>query len=950
MKKKILSCMLVISLVLSLFSGIDITSITANAVEIHRWGDYEYFISHDNTVVLTSYLGKSFEVTVPSEIDGIPVTKINNYCFSSIAYTDSSFTDTRNHPNIRTTKRITKVTIPSSVKTIGDCAFYEAELLVDITFSEGLEEIGKHAFARCYDLKEVKLPDSLKNFTLYAFEETSIEEIVLGPNVKNPEMRDFQKSSIKRLVFNADILDLGKVQLNSFSVLEEIVCNGSFAGGDFSDNNIKRIVCNGDVVYSVIASMASDGFYFNCDSDGNNKVFTSTQEETENIYQSGDYKYYLNEKSEAVITEYTGTEEDVKIPSQLDGHTVTKLAPLSFSKVRNHNAINRNSVTIPDTVEKIGTYAFAYNTSLKKIKLPSELEIIPAECFVNCKALEKIEFPENITEIHNMAFMDCEALENFSFPKNLQLLGDYSFYNCETITNLSFPESLKKIGLCAFKNCKNLKSVDMSHIEETGKYAFYSCRKLDEIKFSEKLKVIGSCTFSGCGIGGTIDLSAVEELGADAFSSCKITTVILNDSMTRLETGTFQFCTELKEINIPSQLEYIGDYCFRSTKIETAIFGDKLKVIGALSFENCKNLREIKLPDCIEKIGNFAFQFTSISTLTIPENLSVLGYSAFGDCKMLEVLYFNAKNCTIDNYLGFATELDLENLINSSPFYGCNIKEIHLGEGITSIGGTTDAYGSFENCTELESIIIPDTVSEIGNASFKNCTSLETAIISDSVTSVSDDAFEGCEKLTIVCFENSYIHKYAQNKGIAVSTFLVSPIPNQTYTGEKITPEVSVTFSGNTLDRYIDFGVTYANNINVGEAEVTVKGKGDYRNFSNKTKFTIVTKDISSATIVSIENQAFTGNEITPEIVVKDSSVILCKDKDYTLSYSNNKNEGTATVTVTGKGNYSGSISAEFQIVNMSDSESFFTKIISWIKTFVIKVIAFFENIIYTIF
>lgn len=946
-KKKIISIILFLSLLMSAFPVLDIGVFTANATDVKRQGDYEYIVISGREVTITSYMGKDRNVVVPSEIDGLPVTEIGNHCFNGTGRKVSyNSTESENHPNRFYNKRIKSVTIPSTVKIISEEAFGEMDNLQNVYFSEGLERIEVYAFAECPKLEKIKLPESLVYFNMNSFQETAIEEIVLGKNVTEPVLREFKGSKIKRIICNAPTVYFKRVELNYDTSLEEVVCNGQFLGGDFIGNNtMKRIVCNGHVNYSEIVLLTYKGFYFNCDSDGNNKVFTKDNKNTNEIYEAENYRYCLNEKSQAVITQYMGNEKEVIIPSELDGHTVTELAPLSFSYLKTPYPEERISVTIPDTVEKIGICAFAYNINLKSVKLSSKLRIIPDECFESCRSLENINFPDSVKEIHFRAFEDCVSLENINFSSQLHTLGKFSFYNCESITSLTFPESLKEIGPGAFKNCENLKSVDMLYIEKTGNEAFYNCRKLEKINYSQKLKKIGSGVFLSCSISGTLDLSAVEEIGSCAFMHCDIKKVILNDNLKRLEYGTFQGCASLAEVNFPSQLEYIGDCCFRSTKITEVNLGDKLKEIGALAFDGCKSLSEIKLPEYIEKIGNFAFESTSVSTLIIPETLSVIGYGAFADCKALETVFFNAMNCTIGPYMHNDTELDFGNLKDTSPFYGCNIKEIYLGAGITSIGGTSDTYGAFENCESLEEIVIPDTVSQIGKASFKNCSSLEIAVISDSVTSVADDAFDGCEKLTIVCFKDSYIHEYALNNGITVSTFLVSPIPNQTYTGKKITPPVDVTFSGEPLHKYIDFGVTYENNINVGEADVIVKGKGDYKAFSNKTKFSIVTKNITSATISPVADQAYTGNEIMPDVIVTDSSGLLCKDKDYTVSYSGNKKEGTATITVTGIGNYSGTVSAEFEIVKMNDTENFFSRMFSSIKAFFVKVGAFFKGI-----
>ena len=1038
MKNKIISIFLSLAIVISVFSVIDFSSIIAEAADMKKWSDYEYVELSSKTAAITSYSGNDRNVVIPSEIAGLSVVEIYDYCFNGesvkTVYSTNGFTkpdELKKHPNKFYNNRIKTVTIPSTVKTIGTRAFGEMKNLQNVVFSEGIVTIKAFAFANCNNLQQINLPDSLVDFNLNSFEGTSVTEIVLGNNVKRPVLSEYQGSNVRRLICNADKLALDKLSMKADSSLEEIVCNGSFLGGNLKGSPIKRVICNSNVPYSTVLVMAASDYVFCSDTESENVVFSSSESDMKKIYTSDDFEYYLNEKSEAVVSRYIGKERNVTVPETLDNHTVTTIAPLGFSSLsfidvsaegyrykegEKWYIVTNNllSVTLPDTIKTIGDYAFAYNGSLEKVNIPSEVSKIPQECFFGCKKMINMNLPDSVREIGSSAFEGCEVLESVEM-RGVVNVGDKAFYQCNKLVDVIFSYSLKSIGSSAFQYCTLTETLDLSSVEKLGGNVFSHnstikkvilndnlqvlesgvfsyCRNLEEINFPSelvsignycfertgiksavfggKLKEIGKKAFESCwSLAGTIDLSTVETIGEDAFGWCTdIKKVILCDELKILEKETFEMCVGIREINMPPELVEIKDHCFSEVRMSMATFGTKLKKIGASAFlgctelsevnfseglthietdafYGCKKLSKIELPESIEKIGNFAFASTAVQVLVIPENLSVIGYGAFQKCKNLETLYFNAMNCTVDKYGHIETNLNYGNLEKSSPFYDCNIKNVYLGEGITSIGGNSDTYGAFESCESLEEIMIPDTVSEIGKASFKNCYSLELAIISDSVKTVADDAFEGCENLTILCFEDSYIYEYAQNNGIAVSTFLVAPIPNQTYTGKKITPEVTVTFSGDTLHKYIDFGVTFANNINVGEADVTVKGKGDYKNFSNKTRFTIVTKDISSATISAIADQAWTGNAVIPELIVTDSSVILKEGVDYTTSFSDNKKEGTAKAVITGKGNYSGSLSAKFNIVKMTDTENFFSRIASSIKAFFVRVGAFFKEI-----
>ena len=161
-----------------------------------------------------------------------------------------------------------------------------------------------------------------------------------------------------------------------------------------------------------------------------------------------------------------------------------------------------------------------------------------------------------------------------------------------------------------------------------------------------------------------------------------------------------------------------------------------------------------------------------------------------------------------------------------------------------------------------------------------------------------------------------------ENPGSAesIGNATVAPIANQTYSGQAITPALSVTHKGVTLKQNIDYRVTYANNINVtNDATATVEGVGNYAG-TKKVSFKIVAATISSVT-PSTTTYTYDGTEKRPGITVKAGSLVV-PPGSYDASYKNNKNVGTATITVTGKGNYTGTQTTEFKIVAKGQSQS----------------------------
>ena len=134
------------------------------------------------------------------------------------------------------------------------------------------------------------------------------------------------------------------------------------------------------------------------------------------------------------------------------------------------------------------------------------------------------------------------------------------------------------------------------------------------------------------------------------------------------------------------------------------------------------------------------------------------------------------------------------------------------------------------------------------------------------------------------------------------------------YDGTYKKPAATVTFGGKVLQEGKDYTISYRNNLNVGVTTVIATGMGDYTGFTSKN-FTITKRSMAGGTVSMASSVSFTGSNITPSVTVKVAGRTLTSGTDYTVSYSNNKNVGTSNVYVYGKGNYSGSLSAKFDIV-----------------------------------
>lgn len=136
-----------------------------------------------------------------------------------------------------------------------------------------------------------------------------------------------------------------------------------------------------------------------------------------------------------------------------------------------------------------------------------------------------------------------------------------------------------------------------------------------------------------------------------------------------------------------------------------------------------------------------------------------------------------------------------------------------------------------------------------------------------------------------------------------------------TYTGNELTPNITLYDEDVLLEKGVDYDLSYENNINVGQATIIVTFKGNY-NGEKRITFNIIPKALtqSDVNISTIENYTFEDKAIEPKPTITFGDVTLVEDKDYTLEYENNISVGTATIKVTFIGNYSGNAKTTFVI------------------------------------
>ncbi|QKX41078.1 leucine-rich repeat domain-containing protein [Metamycoplasma hominis] len=301
-------------------------------------------------------------------------------------------------------KKTTKVTIPSSIKEIGEDAFYGCGNLEEVILNEGLEKIGAAAF-RTIKIESITIPSSLKEIGYLAFDFSKISHISINSYNKNFKIKDnffIDKKNKKILAY----LDKKTTKVTIPRSIKEI------GKGAFSDcKNLEELILNEGLEW--IDALAFDfSIISHISINSNNKNFEIKD------------NFFIDKNNK-------------KILAYLDKKTT--------------------KVTIPSSVKEIGESAFSDCKNLEEVSLNEGLEKIGAEAFSNTN-IESIIIPDSVKEIGQRAFSSCINLEEVSLNEGLEKIGAEAFSNTN-IESIIIPDSVKEIGRRAFSNCKNLKEV-----------------------------------------------------------------------------------------------------------------------------------------------------------------------------------------------------------------------------------------------------------------------------------------------------------------------------------------------------------------------------------------------------------------------------------------------------------------------------------------------------------
>ena len=661
-------------------------------------------------------------VEIPTKIKNIAVTSIGNGAF-----------------NERT--KLTNIEIPSSVTSIGERAFMGCSGLTGIEIPSSVTSIGEKAFMGCSGLTGIKIPAGVTSIGSSAF---------------------YGCSRLTSIEIPAGVTSIGY---------------GAFYG------------CSGLTSINV---------------------------------EAGNVSYDSRDNCNAIIEKATNTLiqgcNNTKIPSG-----VTKIGSFAFD-----GCSGLTSIEIPVGVTEIGSFAFDDCSGLTGIKIPSSVTSIGNSAFYGCSGLTSI-----VVEADNTVYDsrdDCNAIikketntlihgcKNTKIPSSVTRIGERAFWDCSELTSIEIPSSVTRIGYGAFDGCSGLTSITV----EAGN-AMYDSRDNSNALIETKTNTL----ILGC--KSTKIPSSVTSIGSAAFQFCEgLTSITIPEGVTSIGESAFEGCSGLTSIEIPSSVTSIGNYAFVDCiGLKDVYYTGTQEQWNAISFGNGGDASDVFVIYDEDLDENISIPFTlhcnssesapsaspspkpseqpSVAPSATPSEKPSAAPSAAPSVTPSEQpsakpsaapsktpeANVPAAGTTLKEKTGREYKVTKSDSSKGKPSVTLTklsakekkAKKVTIPKTVTvdnvEYQVTGIAAKAFKNSKKLQSIVIPDTITEIGASSFEGCKNLKSVTIGKNVTSIGKNAFKNCKNLKKITVKSTKLKKVGKGALTGINRKCVIKVPKK---------------------------------------------------------------------------------------------------------------------------------------------------------------------------
>ena len=564
------------------------------------------------------------------------------------------------------------ITFAGDLTTIGDDAFASCYYLTSIVIPNSVTTIETYAFADCHSLTSVTIPDSV----------TEIENGVFAGCFNLKEFKGkFASDGGRCLIKDNAIIAYANASGTEYTIPDNVttIWNGTFLLCDLTEitvpDNVKTIqpaafFCPNLKTINGKYATADGRFYI---IDGAIKIFAPSGL-TECVIPDGvtnvEYRTFVAARFASLTIPESVTE--ISYHALYNCYNLTSIyckAAIPPTAVFNHNTWGafpgdaaiyvpvesvldyRKAAGWKDYAECIVAYDFdkeeavisdniIYYTSYDgKIVEPYDTDAFGAKIISNTyeNGQGVIEFDSDVISIGYQTFRDCSKLTSITIPASVIEVEPLAFYNCYRL------EQFKGCYASNYGSCLIVDGMLAAYAEASG--VGYS--------IPDNVTVVGPHVFDNFYDLTHIDIpDGVKTISYGAFQSCSsLTSITIPDSVTEIEDQAFIWCFGLKDVTLGDGVETIGGFAFRDCPIVSLTIPGSVKTIGRGAFQYCSSLSDLTIGNGVNEILYEAFDGCyNLAKVTIPASVTKIGNNAFSNCGNLISICCEATTPPIATY------------------------------------------------------------------------------------------------------------------------------------------------------------------------------------------------------------------------------------------------------------------------------------------------------------
>ena len=612
-----------------------VETLTYGVLRYEVMGDSYYEDAH---ISITDCDTTATEVTIPAEIDGLPVRYIDDGTFDGCSkVTSLTLPESLGSLDLQTLKDMTSLTelvlpekpfgiscgweyngleyfepeipdipvieIINGIVCVGDHAVKAEKpfTITEINIPEGIRFISDGAFSYCFHVTSVSIPASVEAIGRAAFGDpnpetgddgtgglSSLQTVTIAPDSKLTSVGNYAfcgDTAVTEITLPDTVEYIGDyafayTSLNALTLSSNLTYLGQYALDNME-------VKNKYIILSPFAGTAFDNIFMNI----NRFIPDEIGEKKFDVYFTGTQAEF--DAMELCTSEWDEeTETYIDVPVDTFMHSATHL---------NCSVVTEGDYTFVLCPDEGYAVLIVCDTAVTEVAIPAEVsgypvtEIAPA-AFRGCSEITELTIPENITKIGDDAFDDCTKLEKLTLNGNAELPFDYDYFQDFETDTWDLQERYSFEDLV--DGCHVLKTVEQTTDSDTIRTYHGAVYTADGKTLLYYPEIAEEYTF----------LPGVEKLAVYSMESCQMETLTLPDTVKEIGSYAFTYCSNLTHIDLPSSLEIIQNNAFGACiSLQEIEIPTGTKEISPEVFYNCLALEKAVIPSTVEEIGYDAF-------------------------------------------------------------------------------------------------------------------------------------------------------------------------------------------------------------------------------------------------------------------------------------------------------------------------------------------------------